>query len=725
MEYTEKLEAILTRARAKTIEFGLPQVSTEAVLLAIIEDRENDGYAKIEEYGGNMGKLRSSVMERLRAVQKEPTYVTAVPRLSAQMRFALNFAMLIALDKPLTVEHVVLGLYRNTDGVASRLLVESGFSEPGEQKRRQMSGHAINVGTPAVNAFSTDLTVLAQEGKLDPVIGRDLEISRLVEILARRKKNNPALIGEPGVGKTAIVEGLALRIAAGVVPEFLLNKRIVSLDLNSIVAGTQFRGQFEQRMQAIIKELSKSPDIIVFIDEMHTLMGSGGTEGTGDAANIIKPALSRGQVRVIGATTLKEYRRHIEKDGALERRFQKVQIEQPTLEETVKIIEQVKGIYELFHGVKYAEGLGKIIVDLAERYVQDRFFPDKALDVLDEVGALAKITPDTPIVGADKVRQVISKQTGVPIADLTKGERERLQRIEVDLGVHLVGQPAAIKAVATAIKRKRTGVKSDKRPSTFLFIGPTGVGKTEMARQLAKYLFDSESAMIRLDMSEFFDHFTVSSLIGAPPGYVGYEDGGGKLTEKVRKKPYSIILLDEIEKAHPSIFNVLLQIFDDGVLTDSQGRLISFKNTIVILTSNIGVDKAGKRSLGFNEATANEDMERNLQVSLKQHFRPEFLNRLDGVVTFHRLTKEDMAKIFKLMLDDINEKFKVVVSEEALVWFLEKGYSPEYGARPLRRLIEKEIETRMADELLIYPEATEFEITLENNEPKISTKQGQ
>jgi ATP-dependent Clp protease ATP-binding subunit ClpC len=710
-QYSTKTEEIFGLARKKATELNQDTISSEVLLFAIVEQGDNEGLTLLNKNGANIGKLRTLLSDRFRVIQRDIAVTNPLPKVSNSMRYILNFAKFISITGTIEADALVHSLYRTPDSVASKMLNEVGYTEVGEPKKKVSSDRTSSQNTPALNAFSMDLTILAQENKLDPVIGRESEISRVIEILARRKKNNPALIGEPGVGKTAIVEGLAMRVAAGNVPKMLLNKRILSLDINSIIAGTQYRGQFEQRMQMIIKELMKNPDIILFIDEMHSLMGTGGTEGTGDAANIIKPALSRGYIKCIGATTANEFRKHVEKDGALERRFQKVMIEQPTLEETAQILGQIKYVYELYHGVEIPQEAIPTIIELTERYIQDRFLPDKAIDVLDEAAAVAKLA-GTVQVDNDIIRGVVSKTTGVPITNLNKSEREKLKHIDTDLSGRLVGQPDAIQAVSNSIKRKRTGVKSDKRPSTFLFIGPTGVGKTEMARQLARYLFDSEQAMIRLDMSEFFDRFTISSLIGAPPGYIGYDDSGGKLTEKVRKKPYSVVLFDEIEKAHPDVFNVLLQIFDDGILTDSQGRVVSFKNTIIIITSNIGVESAGKRNLGFSETSADDDMKKNLKAALKSFFKPEFLNRLDEIVTFNRLDKDSMRQIMKLMVNDINERFTMSFTPEAEDWFLEKGYSTEYGARPMRRLIEKEVESKMADLLLENPDARSFEVQL-------------
>jgi len=720
-QYSQQVEEIFTTARKKATELNQDNISTEILLYAIVEHENNDGVMLLNKNGTNIGKLRTLLSDRFRITQRDVALTNPIPKISHAMHYVLNFAKFVSLNGTISAETLVHALYRTHDSVASKMLTETGYTEPGEAKKKVFSDRTGSSNTPALNAFSMDLTILAQENKLDPVIGRDSEITRLIEILARRKKNNPALIGESGVGKTAIVEGLAMRIASGNVPRSLVNKRILSLDLNSIIAGTQYRGQFEQRMQMIIKELQKNPDIIIFIDEMHSLMGTGGSEGTGDAANIIKPALSRGYIRCIGATTANEFRKHIEKDGALERRFQKLMVEQPTLEETTQILHQIKYVYELYHGVKIPNVAIPIIIELTERYIQDRFLPDKAIDVLDEAAAVAKLSGATS-VDDGIIRKVVSKTTGVPITNLNQSERDKLKHIAQDLETNVVGQSEAITAIATSIKRKRTGVKSDKRPSTFLFIGPTGVGKTETARQLAKYLFDSEQSMIRLDMSEFFDKFTISSLIGSPPGYVGYEDSGGKLTEKVRKKPYSVVLFDEIEKAHPDVFNVLLQIFDDGVLTDAQGRTVSFRNTIIIITSNIGVETVGKRTLGFEDTTADQDMKKNLKAALKSFFKPEFLNRLDEIVTFNKLTKDDMRKIMRLMVNDINERFTVTFTPEAEDWFLEKGYSQEYGARPMRRLLEKEVETRMSDLLLDIPEAKNFEVCVNENKVEVVTK---
>jgi ATP-dependent Clp protease ATP-binding subunit ClpC len=625
--------------------------------------------------------------------------------------------------------------------------------------------------TPVLDNFGRDVTKLAEEGKLDPIIGRESEIERVSQILSRRKKNNPILIGEPGVGKTAIVEGLALRIMQRKVSRTLFNKRIVMLDLAALVAGTKYRGQFEERMKAIMNELEKTRDVILFIDEIHTIVGAGGATGSLDASNIFKPALARGELQCIGASTLDEYRQHIEKDGALDRRFQKVLVEPPSAEEAIHILHNIKNKYEDFHNVNYSDEAITACVRLSDRYITDRFLPDKAIDVLDEVGArvhlknihvpqhiveletqieelkesknqavknqqyeraadlrdresklvrqleFAKVQWDEESktrrypVTDEEIAEVVSMMTGIPVNRVAQSEGKRLVSMEKDMQKVIIGQGDAIKKVSKAILRNRVGLKDPKKPiGTFIFLGPTGVGKTELAKALAKYMFDSDDALIRIDMTEYMEKFSVSRLIGAPPGYVGYEEGG-QLTEKVRRKPYSVILLDEIEKAHPDVYNILLQVLDDGVLTDGLGRKVDFKNTLIIMTSNIGVRqlKDFGQGLGFNTKARQEASEENtkavIQNALKKTFSPEFLNRIDDVVIFNALGMEEIYSIIDIALTDLYKRlthltFTLSLSAEAKKFVAEKGFDPQFGARPLHRAIQKYLEDPLAEFIL-------------------------
>lgn len=621
--------------------------------------------------------------------------------------------------------------------------------------------------TPALDSFSRDLTVLASTGKLDPIVGRDSEIERVSQILARRKKNNPVLIGDPGVGKSAIAEGLALRIVQRKVSRNLLNKRVVSLDMGSIVAGTKYRGQFEERMKAIIEELKKNPDVIVFIDELHTLVGAGGSSGSLDASNMVKPALARGEFQCIGATTLNEYRQHIEKDGALERRFQKVLIEPPTPEETIVILNNIKSKYEDHHNVEYTEDAILNCVKLTERYITDRNFPDKALDALDEAGSRSQLTqvkvPESlisleknlekatedkkacvskqdyegaakfrdlerkiranieveteawekkikekrKIVDGERVAEVVSMMTGIPLQKISQNETEKLAEMAGILKSRVIGQEEAVEKISKAILRNRIGLKDPNRPiGSFIFLGPTGVGKTQLAKELAKFVFGDSEAMIRVDMSEYMEKFNSTKLIGAPPGYVGHEDGG-QLTEKVRRKPYSLVLFDEIEKAHPDIFNTLLQILDEGTITDGLGRKINFKNCLIVLTSNVGQKRASEfgGGVGFGsnkEEVREKEVKNTIKKELEKMFPPEFINRLDEIIYFNSLTQEDLIKIIDVEVKKMVPRFeelgyKLSISKDLKEKIAERGYDPKFGARPLRRLLQKYVEDTIAE----------------------------
>jgi ATP-dependent Clp protease ATP-binding subunit ClpC len=719
-QYATEVVDIFKIARSRAIELGQETLSSEIILDAIIRHGSNSGVTLLEQSNTKMSMLKGLLAERMEETRRTPNVEIAAPNVSMQVRFIMDFAGTISGNRPVDAAALVRALFRAPDSVASSMLSNSGYAENGMKGRPYLEGGFRKSGTPIINQFATDLTEMAMMGKLDPVIGRESEIAQIIKILARRKKNNPMIIGEPGVGKTSLVEGLAMRIINEEVPELLKNKRVVSLNLNSVVAGTQYRGQFEERMQKILAELERNPQVIVFIDEIHTLMGNGGNEGTGDSAQIIKPALARGSMKCIGATTLNEYRKHIEKDGALERRFQKVLVDPPTDEQTLTIITNIKSIYELFHGITFTDGALKAVVNLSERYITDKNFPDKAIDILDSAATSCQLQAKSCVEEQD-VQAVVAEITGIPVTNLGKSERERLKTIVEDLNKVVIGQEEGIEVIAQAIKRTRTGIRASKRPSSFLFLGPTGIGKTETARQLAKYLFDNENSLIRVDMSEFSEKFTVSALIGAPPGYVGYEEGG-KLTEAVRRKPYSVVLLDEIEKAHPDVFNILLQVLDDGMLTDSAGRRIDFKNTIIIITSNLGTATAHKGILGFGAVTREEESQKYMTEALEGQFRPEFLNRLDAVVTYHSLTKEHIKKILGLYIKAMNSNFEINFSEEADDYFATKGYSEKFGARPLRRLLEKEVETRIADLLLDTPDAKQFNVDVVDDQLRVSIK---
>ena len=650
--------------------------------------------------------------------------------------------------------------------------------------------------TPVLDQFGRDLTKQAEEGKLDPIVGRDKEIERVSQILSRRKKNNPILIGEPGVGKSAIAEGLALRIVQKKVSRLLFNKRVVTLDIGSMVAGTKYRGQFEERMKSLMAELEKNPDVIVFIDEIHTIVGAGGASGSLDASNMFKPALARGEIQVIGATTIDEYRKHIEKDGALERRFQKVVVEPASVEETLQILHNIKDKYEDHHNVYYSDEAIDACVQLTTRYMSDRHLPDKAIDALDEVGSRVHITNikvpkeiidieakiaeikekknevvrnqkyeeaarlrdverqliasldearksweddqkhNRELVTEEHVAQVVSMMTGIPVTKVSQAENKKLAGMFAELGSKVIGQEDAVKKIVKAIHRSRSGLKDPNRPTSFMLLGPTGVGKTEMAKQLAKYLFDSEDALIRVDMSEYMEKINVSRLIGAAPGYVGYEEGG-QLTEKVRRKPYSVILLDEIEKAHPDVFNLLLQVLDDGQLTDSMGRKVNFKNAIILMTSNIGSRQLKDFGTGVGFATDAKNVKKQddtravIEAALKKAFAPEFINRLDDIITFNSLQREDIDKIISIELEKLFKRVidlghTIALSDDAKTFLAEKGYDKEFGARPLKRSIQRYVEDPLAEELIteaIPPNSDlVLELDKENETLKVTIK---
>lgn len=789
--FSNRVNDVIKLSREEALRLGHDYIGTEHLLLGVIREGEGMAVKILKNLGVDLFKLKKWIEDTIKPSSTAVTVANIPLTKRAEKVLKLTYleAKLFRADV-IGTEHLLLSLLRDDDNVASQILSQfsvnydavkrelesifTGRTSSGQLKQSQSQSNnpkqqKEQPKTPVLDNFGRDLTKLAMEDKLDPVIGREKEIQRVSQILSRRKKNNPVLIGEPGVGKTAIVEGLALRIVHRQVPRVLFDRRIVTLDLASLVAGTKYRGQFEERMKALMNELEKAKDVILFIDELHTIVGAGGASGSLDASNIFKPALSRGDLQCIGATTLDEYRQYIEKDGALERRFQKIIVEPPSFDETMLILDSLKDKYEAHHNVKYSQAAIDSCVRLAHRYISDRQFPDKAIDVLDEVGAkvhLANITVPKGIVEIeeqiedvkvqknqvvkkqnfeeaarlrdlekrllkeletvkleweetfhetfypveeDDVADVVAMMTGIPVNKIAQGESEKLLMLPDLLKKLVVGQDEAIIHLAKAIRRARAGLKDPKRPiGSFMFLGPTGVGKTELAKVLAKVMFDSEDALIRIDMSEYMEKFSVSRFVGAPPGYVGYEEGG-QLTEKVRRKPYSIILLDEIEKAHPDVFNILLQVFDDGTLTDGIGRKIDFKNTIIIMTSNVGTkDIKSGGQIGFLEQTESTDYENlksTIEESIKRLFNPEFINRIDDFIVFRKLQKEHIYSIIDIQLEMLRERLKInnmtiELTQKAKDFIATKGYDEKYGARPLKRIIQKYIEDEISEEIL-------------------------
>ena len=823
-KFSPVVKQIINQSGLEARRLGHDYIGAEHLLLGIIAERDSMPVRVLEALMVDVNDLKKrlerSIPERSQFPPAENLFVGEF-QVTTQVQRVLKVTFLEAKllkSEEIFPEHLMLSLLKHTDTLATKLLNEydvdyESFKKELEYVRSEQDlahpgifNEAANEGneyeeeddrsfrsakgqsksrTPVLDNFGRDITKLAEEGKLDPIIGRENEIERVSQILSRRKKNNPILIGEPGVGKTAIVEGLALRIMQKKVSRNLFNKRIVMLDLAALVAGTKYRGQFEERIKAIMNELEKSRDVILFIDEIHTMVGAGGATGSLDASNIFKPALARGELQCIGASTLDEYRQFIEKDGALDRRFQKVMVDPPTQEETVHILRNIQPRYEEFHNVNYSEEAIKACVKLSDRYITDRFLPDKAIDVLDEVGArvhlknivvpkhiedlekrieqlkedknqavknqqyeeaanlrdqesklarqleFAKVeweeeskTKRYP-VDEDNIAEVVAMMTGIPVNKVAKSESKKLVTMGDDISKMVIGQEQAIEKISKSIQRNRVGLKDPKKPiGTFIFLGPTGVGKTELARSLARYMFDTEDALIRIDMSEYMEKFSVSRLIGAPPGYVGYEEGG-QLTERVRRKPYSVVLLDEIEKAHPDVYNILLQVLDDGQLTDGLGRKVDFKNTLIIMTSNIGVRqlKDFGQGVGFNTQARQESAEEHsktvIQSALKRTFSPEFLNRIDDVVIFNTLSKEDIYKIIDNALSGLMSrlegmKLQLTLNKAAKEFVSEKGYDPQFGARPLHRAIQKYIEDPLAEFILQQnpAEGTRLQATL-------------
>lgn len=774
--FTERARKVIILAREEAIRLGHNFVGTEHLLLGLV--REGDGLATaiLKKLNVNLTTLKGEV-EKIVSVGSQTTPAGEVP-FTPQAKKVLEYAISEARSMGhnyIGTEHLLLGLIREGEGIASLVLRDFGVTIPAAKAQAQellgeQATKATGTGrTPALDEFGLDLTGMARQGKLDPVIGRQAEIERVIQILSRRTKNNPVLIGEAGVGKTAIVEGLAQRIIASDVPETLLRKRVVQLDLPGMVAGTKYRGQFEERLKAVIKEIQQAGSVILFIDELHTLVGAGAAEGAIDASNMLKPSLARGEIQVIGATTMDEYRKHVEKDRALERRFQTIFVGQPSVEETIQILREIKDRYEAHHSAIITEEAVLAAAKLSQRYIADRFLPDKAIDVMDEAGSRARLkslmlpediremeneaerlrqqkedairtqafevaarmrdaerklraeleerrnkwkefkSKEKIIVTDEDIAYIVSKWTGIPLYQIEEAESNKLLRMEHDISQRVVGQEEAIRAVTRAIRRSRSGLKNPHRPvGSFIFLGPTGVGKTELAKALAEFLFGTEDAMVRVDMSEYMERFSISRLIGAPPGYIGYDESG-QLTEKVRRRPFSVVLLDEIEKAHPEVFNLLLQIFEDGHLTDSYGRKVDFKNTILIMTSNIGARQIGVHTpMGFSkggEEHTYEKMKETVLGELKKTFNPEFMNRIDEVIVFHNLTKDHMREIVELMLKRLQlqldeKRMTLMVSEDAKEFIIDRGYDPQFGARPLRRAIQRYVEDLLAEEML-------------------------
>ena len=794
--FTDRGRKIIILAREEAERHQNDYLGTEHLVLAVLREGDGVALAVVKKMGLSPEQVRLEIERNLPSGGSTMTFgeIPFTPRVKKVIEFSIEEAKLLGHNY-IGSEHLLLGLLREEEGMGGKILRSLGANL---LTARQLTINLLKKSiprekdkksnTPALDEFGRDLTQLATEGTLDPVIGRTDEIERVLQILCRRTKNNPVLIGESGVGKTAIVEGLAQRIIASEVPDNLLNRRVIALDLGSLVAGTKYRGQFEERLKVVMKEILSAGNIIIFIDELHTLVGAGAAEGSIDASNMLKPALARGEIQCIGATTLDEYRKHIERDGALKRRFQPIHVHPPSLDETIRIIRGLKDRYEEHHGIIITDDAVVEAVRLSDRYITDRFLPDKAIDVIDEAGSRAKLMnyalpPDLRGLEQDykkvakekdvaiklqnfeeavKLREeeerlkkmledskrewkknqekqrtsitkeevafVVAKMTGIPLYKLEEEESKKLLNMEEALHKRVIGQEEAITAVSKAIRRARAGLKGERRPiGSFIFLGPTGVGKTELARTLAEFLFDDEDALIRIDMSEYMERFASSRLVGAPPGYVGYEEGG-QLTEKVRRRPYSVVLFDEIEKAHPDIFNMLLQVLDDGALTDSLGRKIDFKNAVIIMTSNVGARMIDKgTSLGFRQSGESGEIRRmkdDVMGELKKTFNPEFLNRIDEIVVFHPLDKSNLIKIVDILIEEVNTRLaergiRIELADDVKKWLTDEGYQPQYGARPMRRCVQRNIEDPLSEELLRgrFKENKRIKVVLKDNTP--------
>ena len=743
IKISDELNSIIRYAREEAMRTGSYGIGPDHLFLGMMRQADNDACKVLSALGVDADAFKRFIDSHIFTNESIP--YSEADKISFS-RYAQNVLSITVMEasKMNSAEanslHLLLALCRTTENYGQAYLRQHGVDygrllahmrdegllgqagskpqqgeAPGSAEDSDGEEGAQGGNNPSgkvnLEDFGFDLTKAAAEGKLDPVVGRDVEIARVIEILGRRKKNNPMLIGEPGVGKSAIVEGIAQRIAGGSISPVLAKKRLISLDIASVVAGTKYRGDFEKRLKAIIKEASTNPDIILFIDEFHTIVGAGGAQGSLDAANMLKPALARGELQCIGATTMDEFAKIVEKDGALDRRFQKIVVEPTDIKQSISILNNIKANYEEFHSVTYSDEALEACARLTDRYVTDKFLPDKAIDAMDEAGSMVRLslTKDKKtgnVVDAEDIATVVSKMTGIPVNKVAESEGNRIMKMKDRLQGRIIGQDEAIDKVVRAIRRNRAGLKDPDRPiGTFLFFGPTGVGKTQLAKCLAEYLFDSEENMVRIDMSEYMEKFTVSRLIGAPPGYVGYEEGG-QLSERVRRKPYCVVLLDEIEKAHPDIFNILLQVLDDGHLTDSNGRVVNFKNTIVIMTSNVGSRELDEYGSGVGFATAGKNVAQNrqsvLEKAIKKNFPPEFINRVDEQIFFNSLTKEDIEKIIDIELRELRERaeesgYKLTITPSAKKFIAEAGYDPAFGARPLKRAVMRYVEDPVSE----------------------------
>ena len=736
IQISDQLNGIIKYAREEAMRTGSYGIGPDHLFLGIIRHEDNTAFQVLQGLGIEPAELKSFIDGRIFTNETIPYSEIDHINFSRQAQNVLSITVMEATrlkSQEAAPHHLLLALCRTTDSYGQAFLRSRGVDygrmlsfmesegllrlqhqeqQPAEgENDEEEEGETPKTKGIDIEEFGYDLTKAAREGKLDPVVGRDMEIARVIEILGRRKKNNPMLIGEPGVGKSAIVEGIALRIASGDISPALAKKRILSLDIASVVAGTKYRGDFEKRLKAIIKEAQSNPDLILFIDEFHTIVGAGGASGSLDAANMLKPALARGELQCVGATTMDEFTKIVEKDGALDRRFQKIVVEPTDVPESIEILRHLKPHYEEFHHITYTDEAVEAAVRLTDRYLTDKSLPDKAIDALDEAGSMVRLNlarkkGGSDTVTAEDIASVVSKMTGIPVNKVAESEGNRILKMKKRLQARIIGQDEAIDTVVRAIQRGRAGLKDPHRPiGTFLFFGPTGVGKTQLARSLAEYLFDSEDNMVRIDMSEYMEKFSVSRLIGAPPGYVGYEEGG-QLSERVRRKPYCVVLLDEIEKAHPDIFNLLLQVMDEGRLTDSNGRVVDFKNTIVIMTSNVGSREVEEYGSGIGFATAGrklEDDRKNVVAkAVKKAFPPEFINRVDEQVYFNSLSREDIERIIDIELKGLKKRsleagYRITVTPSAKRFVAEAGYDPAYGARPLKRAITKYIEDPVAE----------------------------